>query len=328
MNRSKKLTSKINRTGQGLEIGPLCWPILAKHEADVYYVDHTSRDNLLKIYKNDPGIKPEEIVEVDFPLNGKSLSETVGISKYDFILASHVIEHVPDVVEWLNDMMSVLKVGGILSLAIPDKRFTFDIDRYESTIADIVGTYIDKNTRPSTATVIDFATNYRDKVDPHQAWAGQSYISENAGPHKYSLREAVDLAIINKKGEKYVDTHTFTFTPASFIAILKGLADLKLTQFELVEMYDTEKSEYEFFVSLQKTPAGKSSKHLKKFEKRIGVWHPRSADILNNELQNTLVDLSNKNQELQSNIDELRSSMSWKITKPARYLKRSLSKLR
>ncbi|MEP6390026.1 MAG: class I SAM-dependent methyltransferase [Halioglobus sp.] len=53
------------------------------------------------------------------------LSELVE-GKYDYILSSHVIEHMANPLHALNEWKSVLKPGGTLVLVVPHKQGTFD----------------------------------------------------------------------------------------------------------------------------------------------------------------------------------------------------------
>jgi SAM-dependent methyltransferase len=47
----------------------------------------------------------------------------------DFVIANHFLEHSEDPIGALLNMFRVLRSGGILYLAVPDKRFTFDLKR-------------------------------------------------------------------------------------------------------------------------------------------------------------------------------------------------------
>ena len=50
-------------------------------------------------------------------------------ASYDFLLSCHSLEHVANPIKALAEWKRVLKPGGRLILVLPDKRFTFDINR-------------------------------------------------------------------------------------------------------------------------------------------------------------------------------------------------------
>jgi SAM-dependent methyltransferase len=328
MTRKEALLGKIDlKKGAGLEIGPLCWPILTKDEANIKYVDHATTTELKKLYRNDEGVDQDLIVDVDYPLNGKSLEKTVGKNgPFDYIIASHVMEHVPDMVRWLQDLAAVLKVGGIVSLAIPDKRFTFDIDRNPSSPGDVIGAYFDQYTRPSSATLFDYASQYRLNIDAAKAWAGELYLNSKA-PHRYSLRQASELCLENKK--RYVDTHCFVFTPYSFFEILRALIELELTEFKVASFFTTKTGEYEFLVSLQET-SPKATKH-----ERLQSLPKISRDPYSRESEARIKRLTTSGQELEqvvkqqrSELDHVLQSKSWRLTRPVRYSVRAAKKIK
>ena len=47
----------------------------------------------------------------------------------DFIIANHFIEHTEDPIGTIKRFLTVLRPQGILYMAVPDKRFTFDLER-------------------------------------------------------------------------------------------------------------------------------------------------------------------------------------------------------
>jgi len=60
---------------------------------------------------------------------------------YDFVLASHVFEHLANPLRTLQECKRVLKTGGALVIVVPDKRATFDRNRpfttFEHLMADM-----------------------------------------------------------------------------------------------------------------------------------------------------------------------------------------------
>ncbi|MBS1717612.1 MAG: methyltransferase domain-containing protein [Armatimonadetes bacterium] len=111
--------------GEGIEIGALHNPMPVSSKATVRYVDRHPREELLKDY---PDVPAADVVPVDIVDDGETLG-TVGDSSQDFIIASHMLEHTEDPIRTLKHFMRVLRPGGRLFLVVPDKRFTFDIDR-------------------------------------------------------------------------------------------------------------------------------------------------------------------------------------------------------
>jgi predicted SAM-dependent methyltransferase len=63
-----------------------------------------------------------------------------GISSdsYDFLLASHCLEHCANTLKTLKEWMRVIKPGGHILLILPDKRFTFDHRRTFTSFAHLL----------------------------------------------------------------------------------------------------------------------------------------------------------------------------------------------
>ena len=118
---------------RGVEIGALYSPRVTKADGDVRYVDHYSTEELRARYQANEQTRPhlDEIVDVDYVVKGDAtLSQVAGPdAPFDYVLASHVIEHVPDPVSWIADAANLLLPGGVISLVVPDKRFCFDVNR-------------------------------------------------------------------------------------------------------------------------------------------------------------------------------------------------------
>src|SRR3984885_5762947 len=141
----------------GLELGALDRPVVPRAAGNIRFADYRSTEALRAHYAGDPGIDPHAIVDVDIVLGTRSLSDALaGQAPLDYVVASHVIEHVPDVIGWLQQISTILKPGGRLCLAIPDKRFSFDYLGTVSTFGDFLDAYLNRRTAPSVQQIYDF----------------------------------------------------------------------------------------------------------------------------------------------------------------------------
>lgn len=306
MTRKDHILKKVNLKGVGLEIGPLHAPMVLKSEAEIYYLDHLSQKDLIKKYarsnKQSKDLADlDSIVEIDYILK-ESISKTVAGRKFDYIVASHVIEHIPDTVSWLKDISLVLNPGGIVALAVPDKRFTFDITRNISRPADIIGAYFDKLQKPYTSVVFDFGFEYRNKIVPSEVWShpNRDYSKK---PKQYNKTKTIQQCLKNIDPKEYVDVHCNIYTPYSFFEIIKLLIELDLFDYEIAYFHDTGVNDLEFHVNLKKSNKSKKQK-LKSLPK---INKPQDR-----------FDLINQIKDLESKIQDFENSKSWKITRPLR----------
>ena len=118
---------------KGLEIGPLNKPLVRTEDVqeggEIFYLDHLPSYKLQEKYKNDLSIDVNQIVPVDFVCMDGDIVEATAGNLFDYVIASHVIEHAPNLLKFLLDIQTILKPGGHVILVVPDKRFTFDFNR-------------------------------------------------------------------------------------------------------------------------------------------------------------------------------------------------------
>lgn len=304
--RTKRIIKDLDIKKQGLEIGPLTNPILSKSIANIYYLDHLSTSDLKKKYKHEP-VELDDIVSIDYVLQNNDLKKTLGSTKFDYVIASHVIEHIPDMLGWLDQIGTILNPGGVLSLVIPDKRYTFDISRRLSTPADILGANLDKLTRFSSSMMYDFASECKAELDVGRAWNDrEAYLNSKT---RWSKSEAYDMCVKNVNGN-YIDCHCHVFTPRSFMNILKKAIEHDLLDYEINNYLDTQQGELEFYVQLKKVSKTTSAaEKLKSFPMLAN--EKNKEEILNEEIDKL-------NQELAL----VYGSISWKITRRLRALRR------
>ncbi|MGE0734283.1 MAG: class I SAM-dependent methyltransferase [Alphaproteobacteria bacterium] len=253
MTRKQKILRGIDtRSAKGLEFGPLDRPIVTRADGDIAYVDLMDADALRARYARDLSIASENIVAIDFVQGDRSVVESVGAAApFDYAVASHVFEHVPNPIEWLRDVGAVLRPGGKLALALPDKRFIFDRRRRTTTFDRMLDIYAFKLKRATPGVIYDAIANHAGFGKPAQVWAGDPTI--DLAPLN-GADSAFAIAMANLNSGQAVEVHCSVFTPYSFLENLTammrhGLIDLELDSFQTTAIADME-----FFVTLRKLP--------------------------------------------------------------------------
>jgi SAM-dependent methyltransferase len=123
-------------TGNGIEIGALHSPLELPIHTRVQYVDRLTVEQLRIHY---PELSARPLVEPSIIDDGEKLS-SIDDGSQDFVISSHVIEHMEDPIQVLSTYVRVLRPGGTVFMAVPDKRYTFDARRpvtpFDHLIAD------------------------------------------------------------------------------------------------------------------------------------------------------------------------------------------------
>jgi SAM-dependent methyltransferase len=267
-------------TLRGVEIGPLDRPLVPPGSSEVYFVDHLSTDDLRQKYAKDPGVSPLDIVPIDFVWRDQPLKALVGDkAPLDYVVASHVIEHVPDLLGWLNEMADALKVGGRLVLVVPDKRFTFDVMRRTSSIHDVLAAHQEQRRRPGLRQILDYSIHVVN-ADCYSLWA--DYSQRNTLKF-YHDQDFLIRTVGHFNEGKYIDVHCWVFTPWSFFEILALAQDQALVPFDLVHSLTTQENDLEFYVQLVKSDAPTTNwREVARVAKRTAL-HPHTSD--NNEAE-------------------------------------------
>lgn len=232
-----------------VEIGPLDKPVLTKPEFCVRYLDFASTEQLAAKYADDPNVNT--VVDVDVLWDGSnSLSDVLGDDKVDAVVASHVFEHVPDPIGWLRNLAYALRPGGVVALAIPDKRFTFDINRRLSETSDLLDAFLRQAKVASYAQIYDFHT----KAIPADAallWAG--LVDYTGGVRGGDLdREAFQMCVDLCDGGPYIDAHCHTFTPQSFVDVIAQLSEFDVIDYTILDVIPTQRNTIEFYARLER----------------------------------------------------------------------------
>ena len=294
---------------RGLEIGPLQSPMMRKPEADVLYVDHVGTEALREKYANDPNVDLDRIVEVDIVWSGGSLDAACQGRRFDYVVASHVIEHVPDLIGWLAELKSVLHPGGTIRLVIPDRRYCFDYRRETSSVADMILAARARAVIPGPRQILDFSLNIAHR-DLAEAWNGTPGSDPKPTRQDYQRTMAVVEHALSEGA--YHDVHCWVFTPLAFARLMRQLAAYGLLGFACTQCTATAENSLDFFVHLMATDD--EALIAQTWDWAVARHEPAPAPAGPAPVSTERAD------RLEAELAALRSSRSWRLTAPLRTL--------
>lgn len=253
--RDEKALYLMDRRMKILEIGPGPNPLTPRSEGwNSFSLDHATQEELRIKYRGQYPV--ERIGPVDFVWKGGPIETAIRAADhktFDAIIASHVIEHIPDPIAFFLSASAILKPGGLISLIIPDKRFIFDFFKSLTLTSDYLYAHHLRRTRHTKKTVFDnMALNVYESGD--LVWATRPmgnftfFLGDDALAR---AKRGFDEAVEDESGE-YVDYHTAMYTPSSFALIMFELGQLQIIPFQIERSFPT--SGCEFYVTLRNVP--------------------------------------------------------------------------
>jgi hypothetical protein len=261
---------------RGLEIGPHCRPRVSKAESEVYYVDHLTTEQLRVKYANDSNTILDKLVTVDIVADGRPLRELVADKlPLDYVVASHVVEHVPDLIGWLKDIWSCLAPGGILAMWAPDKRFTFDLFRPLSRREEIAAAYLERRTRPGLRCIMDHFAGVVN-VECWYLWEDYTVARDSQYAHSPIFLE---IAARDYAAGSHIDCHSWVFTPWHFLTLMDWMTKEYGLAFDLKYFCTTQYHDLSFFFQLQRPlddiPKTDWSAEAEE-QRRTALWPPNA----------------------------------------------------
>ena len=325
MDRIKTLLQKLDLSAlQGIEIGALDRPLVPKSQGRIFYVDFTDTETLRRNYTGHPYIRADRLVQVEGIWGRNTLREAAAaVAPADYVVASHVIEHVPDLIAWLEELRQVLKDDGEIRLAIPDRRYTFDYYRAETRLADVLDPHLFGARIPGSREVIDYVMNAT-PFDSTMAWNGG--LPEVRRPWALQAARAVELARDVVDNKNYHDSHCWVFTPHSFASLMEMLAETGYLKLKCEWLQDTGRNQHEFFVAMR--PCDDAQQVIASWRAAAGsVEAPeekeQAAQAELEGLRSRCGALEAERSQLTREVQALRTSSSWRLTAPLRALKRA-----
>jgi len=239
MDRTALLLGHSTRDSLILEIGPSHCPIAPKSAGwKTHVVDHVDQEGLRAKYA-ELGVDVAPIETVDTVWHGGPLDEAIPaelLGRFDTLIASHVIEHIPDFISFLKSAERLLAPPGLVSLAIPDPRYCFDYFKPRSTTGDVLEAYAMRRTSHGIRALWNHAA-YAVNMDGTGAW-GQHPVSQPRFMAPFSDAAVLWTELLREaEMPPYRDTHTWAFTPAGFSLIMLELAQLGLVDWHIAGLH-------------------------------------------------------------------------------------------
>ena len=220
--KKREELSKKYLNGNGVEIGALHRP-LKLFDVNVKYIDRMNEKELREQY---PELNNDKIY-VDIIDDGEKL-EKIKEGELDFIIANHFLEHCENLIGTLEKHLTKIKRGGILYYAVPDKRYTFDIDREMTTYEHILEDYKDGGEKA--------------KYDHYKDWVYNIKVNKEGGNEKEKIKD-----LINRN----YSIHFHVWDYDRFKEIMENIRNY-LNNFELVEYTQNQDIDNEIIIILRK----------------------------------------------------------------------------
>jgi len=225
-----------------LEIGAFDRPLYTRDEVDLRVLDYLTTEELVALAKRTEGRDPGNVPHVDYVARSSLVSQYVD-KTFDLIVCNYVMEHVPNLLEWMCDIRKVMNPRGRLLFSLPDRAYTYDYLRHETTVIDLLRAYVESSGKPDFWQILDCLYHYR-PVTGVEAWFPE-ILQERLRTRPYTLMSAVATAKA-ASALPYQDTHCNVFTRDSFLALMGELGASGLLAFNLDEVTEVEQGTFEF----------------------------------------------------------------------------------
>jgi predicted SAM-dependent methyltransferase len=212
--------------GSGIEVGPGHNPFPIPDGASVRYLDRWWPDENRALWPDmvDPFFPDTDLV-ANFDIDRIPLPD----SSQDFVVCSHVLEHLADPIGFLADIHRVLRPGGHAIVVLPDRRYTFDSTRQATSFDHLVA---------------DYKAGVTEVADDHIADYLEA-LSHNEGD-RYQLAMSYDM-------HRKRSVHAHCWTDGEFRPIMNFALDEIGLSWQCIDWLPTEGIEFGFVLERTRT---------------------------------------------------------------------------
>jgi SAM-dependent methyltransferase len=219
--------------GQGVELGPGHHPFpLPFGGTTVRYVDRWEPSENRALFPELGGEAPFPQPDVVADLDTDRLT-SIPSGSQDFVIASHVLEHLAEPLGQIEEIYRVLRDGGIALILLPDRRYTFDLHRQPTSLDHL----IDEHRRRVTAVDDEHLEEFMRNTD---AWNPDWNDAERQDAMETHRRRSI---------------HVHCWTETEFQSVLEHTMTVMGMRWELLDtlFVDEVPGSLEFGVVLRKT---------------------------------------------------------------------------
>jgi SAM-dependent methyltransferase len=251
MDRSARLLGTATHATRILEIGAGYAPLAPRSRGwNTHVVDHATRAELREKYRG-AAVDLDAIEEVDTVWRGGDLHQSVPAAlhgSFDLLIASHLIEHIPDLIGFFNAAGHLLRPDGVIALAIPDRRFCFDFFKPPTLTGDILEAHFRRRSRHGLRAAWSERA-YAATMDGRLGWGRDcTGLPQFANPFEVAVRTVHGFR--DDPDAPYEDFHTWYFTPAGFSLVMLELAQVGVCDWRVDTLHGPEN--FEFFAHLRR----------------------------------------------------------------------------
>lgn len=303
-----------------LEFGPLNRATVSKEtHPNIFFTDIRSTEDVIKMYTANDYLEStgitvdlDSIVPIDYVIKGSYKQTFKNVEKFDVALLSHVIEHIPDIIEFFQDITNVLKKNGKLIIIYPDARYCFDHFRNGTSFIDAYDVYVNKEN--SSKRVFDFVYDVVHENNPAFFWHD---MKQNRILPNNDFKTAIKAADKARNGNLPDDTHFWPFSNYQLVKFLYDMDRAGLLDFDIEEFYPTPENNQEcMLVLMRKAKQGVKYKTYLEILDRVSPSIDKMRDVNEIIKLNAVIDSYKRDIEnLSSELNLIKNSKKWKYVK-------------
>jgi SAM-dependent methyltransferase len=295
MDRTLELLEYVEKSALGIEIGPYHNPTVPKRDGyNSISIDVFDADELRRRAAEDPNVPDSSIAAietVDIVGSAVDIADLVrvpyGSQKFAYIVSSHNFEHLPDPIRFLQGCSELLEDGGVLTMAVPDRRFCFDYFRPATELSEWLEAFHERRRQPTPAQVFR-GSHLKSSISGAGAWLpGETRTPSPDGQLDSAFAVWSNTLVEAPDARPYVDTHCSAFTPASLELLIEDLRYLGLL--DLVPIRIAGPNGCEFYIHLRKSGSPRTEDSATYHARRTALLQKAAAEHIDPNIPRTAV---------------------------------------